>query len=74
MGRLREAAKSNELQNVMCSSGKSEQTAHASHAFTRRCYLVLHEVQGQSGALVWKLILATLPAQTLKVEGRPPVT
>lgn len=38
------------------------------------CYLVLHKVQWESGTLMWKLILATLSAQTLKVEGWPPVT
>lgn len=38
------------------------------------CYLVLHKVQWEGGALMWKLVLATLSAQTLKVEGWPPVT
>lgn len=36
-------------------------------------YLMLHQMERKSSPLARKLILAALPAQTLKVERRPPV-
>lgn len=41
-------------------------------------HLLLHQVQGQGGAVGegggrWGLLLAALPAQALEVEGGPPV-
>lgn len=57
-----------------CGAGRGEAMGYARVQSCYSHHLVLHKVQWQRSALMWKLILTTLPAQTLKVERWSSVT
>lgn len=66
------------LASSMCIPGESASQVGHGKGEARVAHLLLHQVQGQDSTVRqgrrWKsVVLAALPAQTLKVEGGPPM-